>query len=401
MNNSRNLIVIFFVFLMIPMGFVMYIPALGIISKDLHTTSGMVGLTLSVYFVGVALSQLFYGSLSDKIGRKKTIMLGYFIFVIGSVLCVFATSINQLIAYRLLQGLGFGCDASVGAAILKDMYRDKEKMFFGVISFSQTAFGLAALIFPIIGGFILVSFGWRAIFAFMGIYALLIILAIKFFLKETKHTQQLSKVKLTISEYKKILFDYRYLSFLIALSLAGAVFPIFQIIGTNLQNRINLDPVIIGYSMTIVGASYMAGTIFNALYLQKVSVKTSILTLILIFLVSCISVIILSLFSLLNFYAILIPSCFIFFACAGLYPNFMSSAISRHPKYSGTCAGHVGFAAYLGGSIITAIISGIIINGLIQLSIVYSAQLILIILLYLISQKRQSRPLTHPTKASW
>ena len=391
-SNTKNLIIIFFVFLMIPMGFVMYIPALESIRKDFHTTTGMVGLTLSVYFVGVAISQLFYGSLSDTIGRKRTIILGYTIFAIGSILCIFAASIQQFIIYRLLQGLGFGCDASVGAAILKDIYRDKEKMFFGVISFSQSAFGFASLIFPVIGGFVLAALGWRAIFAFMGIYTFLIILAIRFFLTETnKLGSNCIKAKLNIKEYKNILLDYRYLSFLIALSLAGAIFPIFQIIGTNLQTQLHLNPIVIGYSMTIVGGAYLIGTIFNALSLQKINIKALIFTLLTIFMVSCASIILMGQLRLLNFYVIIIPTCFIFFACAGLFPNFMSSAISRHPKHAGTCAGHVGFAAYFGGSIITLVISCISIRNLNQLAVVYFAQFALIVLLYLLSQKQKSQ----------
>lgn len=386
----KNLIIIFFVYLMVPMGFVLYIPSLEAIRKDFHTTTNMIDLTLSVYFAGVAISQLFYGSLSDKIGRKKTLYIGYAIFIIGSFLCVFATSINQFITYRILQGLGFGTDASVAAAILKDMYYNEEKLFAGSISFSQSVFGFATLIFPIIGGYLLLFLGWRANFVFMGIYTILIILAIRFFLTETNNPLN-NKIKLEAKEYMRILSDYQYIAYLVALSLAGAVFPIFQIVGTVLlQVKLNSGPILISYFMTIVGLSYLIGAFFNAFLLQKVKIKRAVIILIIIFVLSIISMTITEFSIPYNFYNFLISNCIIFFACGGFFPNFMSGAMLRHPNYSGTCAGHVGFVAYLGGAIITYLISKINIENITQLITIYSVQIFLIIGLYFLAQKSKA-----------
>jgi len=389
-SNNAKLIIIFFIFMMAPLGFVTYIPALGMLAKELHTSSDTMALTLSYYFLGVALSQLVYGTLSDKIGRKKTILLGYALFLIGGILCAFAQTIEQFVFCRIIQGLGIGCDASIGTAIIKDIYAKKEKLFFGMMSFSETAFSFSALVFPFIGGYIAYLLGWRAIFIFMSACTLILILGIMFFLEETNSPKE-NKNDLTVKKYIKMLLDYRYLAVLCALSIVGASFPIFQILGSQLFVRLSCNSVTIGNALAITGTTATLGCITNIFFLRKFKVKTSTYIFLAIFLLSSTSTLIMAHLQILNFYAVLIPSAFLFFAVTPLYSNLMGSAILKHPKHAGTCGGHIGFSSYLSGAIITWLISAILVKDLYQLGFVLSAQFVLIAVLYFSSRERAVR----------
>src|SRR5665213_945684 len=97
-----------------PFSIDMYLPAFQNIADHLGSTTARVALSLSSYFIGLALGQIFYGPFLDRFGRKKPLYFGLALYVLSSVACTFSTSVETLIVYRLFQALG-GCAASVGA----------------------------------------------------------------------------------------------------------------------------------------------------------------------------------------------------------------------------------------------------------------------------------------------
>lgn len=102
---NKNLIILILGILttVTPLSIDMYLPAFGDIAKDLHTTTATLSLSISSYFIGLAAGQLFYGPLLDHFGRRKPLYVGLTIFMLASVGCVFAQSVEQLIAFRFLQ----------------------------------------------------------------------------------------------------------------------------------------------------------------------------------------------------------------------------------------------------------------------------------------------------------
>ncbi|MBT7953254.1 MAG: multidrug effflux MFS transporter [Gammaproteobacteria bacterium] len=141
------------------------LPALAVIGGDLGVINPNHNqLIISVIFFGVAIGQLLYGPLSDSIGRKPAIYIGIGIFMLGSIMSLFATNFPVMLAGRLLQGLGIAGPRIVMMALIRDKYEGREMA--KVMSFVITLFILAPTIAPAIGQ-IIISFGhWRAIFAF-------------------------------------------------------------------------------------------------------------------------------------------------------------------------------------------------------------------------------------------
>ena len=145
----------------------LYIPVLPEIGHVFKVDESWVGATLSVNLISLAFSGLYYGSLSDTIGRKPVIIGGLILFTLASFACGFSTNITQLLFARFFQGLGGGVAFSVGVAVVRDLYEGGPKsaqMFSGM----QSVIALSPTFAPIIGGIIGTMYGWKSIFYVLG-----------------------------------------------------------------------------------------------------------------------------------------------------------------------------------------------------------------------------------------
>lgn len=145
-----------------PLSIDMYLPGLPTLEVDLAASHGSVQNTLAAYFLGMAIGQLFYGPLSDRSGRKLPLAAGLILYLLASAGCALASSVESLIALRFVQALG-GCAGMVIArAAIRDLYVGAEaaRMFSAMV----LVMGLAPILAPLAGGYVLVHGGWRMIF---------------------------------------------------------------------------------------------------------------------------------------------------------------------------------------------------------------------------------------------
>ncbi|WP_202743441.1 multidrug effflux MFS transporter [Acinetobacter calcoaceticus] len=166
-----------------PLSIDMYLPALPQMADDFGVSTQMVANTLPAYFFGLAVGQLVYGPLSDRIGRKKPLYFGLALYAVASLFCVLATNEWGLIAARILQALG-GC---VGVVMARAAIRDRLDVQGSAQAFSSMmiVMGLAPILAPMIGAWILIWFPWQAIFIALSIVGAICWLCVHFFFKET------------------------------------------------------------------------------------------------------------------------------------------------------------------------------------------------------------------------
>ncbi|MEP7318745.1 MAG: multidrug effflux MFS transporter, partial [Panacibacter sp.] len=165
-----------------PFSIDMYLPGFPDIAADLHSTVAHVSLSLSSFFIGISFGQLIYGPLIDRFGRKKPLYAGLFVYLIASVGCAFASSVNALIALRLVQALG-GCAGMVTSrALVRDIFPVTENA--KIFSLLMLVVGVSPIIAPTLGGYVTAAFGWRYVFAVLAIIAVLILVAIHYALPE-------------------------------------------------------------------------------------------------------------------------------------------------------------------------------------------------------------------------
>jgi len=167
-----------------PLSIDMYLPAFPDIAKSLNTTVARVALSLSSFFIGISVGQLFYGPLLERFGRKKPLYAGLCIYLLASVGCALAASVNALIVLRLLQALG-GCVGMVAArAMIRDLFDVKENA--KIFSTLMLVVAVSPIIAPTLGGYITAALGWHYVFVMLIIIGVLILTGIYFLLPETK-----------------------------------------------------------------------------------------------------------------------------------------------------------------------------------------------------------------------
>src|ERR1700681_1181448 len=147
-----------------PLAVHLFLPVIPAVKAALGLSEATAQLTFSIALFGMAFATLFYGSLSDRYGRRPVLLSGLALFLIGSALSAAADSIVPLVLGRFLQAIGAGCGITLGRAIAQDVYgRDRLGEALGYLTLFYT---IGPMISPIVGGVLIDAFGWHSVFRF-------------------------------------------------------------------------------------------------------------------------------------------------------------------------------------------------------------------------------------------
>lgn len=160
---TKNAVVLGLLSAVGPFAIDMYLPALPAIAADLHASTLATQMTLMSFFVAFGLCQIVYGPVSDMVGRKPPLYVGLALFVVGSIGCGFAPSVEALIAARFVQGLGAASVMVIPRAIIRDMHTGLEAT--RLMSLIMLVISVSPILAPLAGSALIVPFGWRAVFA--------------------------------------------------------------------------------------------------------------------------------------------------------------------------------------------------------------------------------------------
>lgn len=215
----------------------LYLPALPDISQQLGTSNTRIQLSLTASLIGLGLGQLFFGPLSDRMGRKRPLLLSLLLFIVSSVLCATTQSIYWLIFWRFIQGIAGAGGSVLSRAIARDKYHGTLlTQFFALL---MTINGIAPIVSPVLGGYITSTLHWRALFWTMAVIGVVLLLSAMLVLKETlqekNHGDSLLKTSVNMLKNK----PFSTHCFIQAFMLAG----LFSYIGSSsfvLQNEYGL-----------------------------------------------------------------------------------------------------------------------------------------------------------------
>ncbi|WP_235880086.1 Bcr/CflA family multidrug efflux MFS transporter [Polyangium aurulentum] len=150
-----------------PLTIDMYLPSLPAMARDLGTTASTTQLTLAAYFAGLGIGQLAYGPLTDRFGRKRPLYAGLALYVLASIGCALAPGVHALIALRFLQAVGGAAGPVVTRAVVRDLYTGPAAA--RLLSLLMLVMGVAPILAPLVGGWVLLVSGWRMIFTILAV----------------------------------------------------------------------------------------------------------------------------------------------------------------------------------------------------------------------------------------
>jgi DHA1 family bicyclomycin/chloramphenicol resistance-like MFS transporter len=196
-----------------PMSIDMYLPALPELTRVFATETARVENTVASFFLGFAIGQAFYGPITDRFGRKKPLYVTLTLFSLVSLGCVFAPSIDAFIILRFLQAIAACAGVVIGRAVVRDVFESHEAV--KVLGILTLIFGLAPVLAPMIGGYLLLYFGWWAIFVVLTIFGLVSLFAVIFCLPETHKPEHARPLALgsILATYGHLLSQRRYLGY--------------------------------------------------------------------------------------------------------------------------------------------------------------------------------------------
>jgi DHA1 family bicyclomycin/chloramphenicol resistance-like MFS transporter len=244
-----------------PMSTDFYLPSLPSIGRDLDASIATVQLTLSVFMVGFAVSQLVYGPLSDRFGRRPVILGGVALYTLASIACALAPTIEALIAARFVQAVGACAGPVLARAVVRDVFGREGAA--RVLAYMAMAMALAPAIGPIIGGYLTVWAGWRANFVVLTGFGALIVAGTALLLAETNAHRDPAATRpgRLAANYATLLGHRAYLGFVLVAAftysgifsfISGSSFLFIEVVG--------LAPNVYGLCFAAVVVGYMIGS---------------------------------------------------------------------------------------------------------------------------------------------
>ncbi|MDX1634474.1 MAG: multidrug effflux MFS transporter [Marinobacter sp.] len=245
-----------------PLAMDMYLPALPALRDSLATSTDQVQLTLSIYMVGFALAQLICGPLADRFGRKPVMVGGFVLFALASIGCALASSIETLLLCRFLQAFGGSAGPVLGRAAVRDIYTPREAA--RIMAILASIMALAPAIAPTLGGLLLGSFGWPAIFLALGGYALVMAVVVAVGIPEPLAPANRQSLRLGSlwRNYRSIGVDPSFLGYTLTNAFTfGGLFAFLSGASFVLIDFLGVQPRHFGYYFALVVAGYIAGNL--------------------------------------------------------------------------------------------------------------------------------------------
>ncbi|MGR7995514.1 MULTISPECIES: multidrug effflux MFS transporter [unclassified Xanthobacter] len=255
-----------------PISLAMYTPAMPALVSAFETTPAAVKLTLTVFFLGYAFSQLACGPLSDAFGRRP-VALGFFsIYVLGSLAATWAPSMSWLVTGRALQGVGCAAGIAVSRALVRDQYTGQVSA--RIMNLIGTMLAIGPAVSPTLGGVILGAAGWHMIFVVMAAYGVILLGLLVFFVPETNIARDASLASPVgiARSYARLLGDRSFMRASLVLGGGlGGLYTLSALVPFVLIQGVGLTPTEFGLAMLAQTGSFLCGTLIAGQLLKRMS----------------------------------------------------------------------------------------------------------------------------------
>ncbi|MDT0294939.1 multidrug effflux MFS transporter [Mesonia ostreae] len=253
-----------------PFSIDMYLPSFESIAREFVVSKKEVGLSLTTYFIGIALGQLIYGPIMDKFGRKIPLLIGLVVYFIAAISCAYSPSLTWLVASRFFLALGASGGMVAAKAVVRDIFPPEEVA--RAISFLMLIMGGAPIIAPTVGGIVITHFSWHVIFLILSVFSLLMFFSVYRFLPESIVPDASVELKMgkVLKKYYGILTNKVFLTFSMAGSFTiGALFAYISNAPILFMDNFNLSETEFGWLFGLNAGGLIVGSQLNRLVLKR------------------------------------------------------------------------------------------------------------------------------------
>ncbi len=335
-----------------------YLPSLPAIEKDFAIPVVLAEWTLTFYLFGFGLSQLIYGPLSDRYGRRNILLLSFVILILGNLFCAMTTSIDNLITSRFIAGLGGGASGVLNRAIASDYF--KGPAFAKAWSYTTTTLVFTLIFAPMVGAYAQAYSGWRGSFVVTAVYVAIIFLLVAKFLPESNQqlNQHALKPKMIWKNYKTLFMHRSFLlnTLCYSLSFSGLI-VYFQSMPFLLINQLGLTYHSYIISAVITALSYLLGGFIVNRYVHKLGIKTLLFNGIVLMIISGITLLLSALIFPTHLILIIIPAVLYVIGTRIIIPNATAGALKEFPSMNGSASALIGSLQMISAGIISFIVS--------------------------------------------
>ena len=337
-----------------PLSIDMFLPSLPAMVSEYGADAGRLQLAVTLFLMSFAASQLFFGPVSDRIGRRKGLLAGLLFYTLASAGCALAPTIDGLLGARILQGFAAGSGPVLARAIVRDVYRPEKGAT--VLANMGMVMALAPILAPIGGGYLHILFGWRSVFLVLSALGAAYLAAAWFLLPETHHDRDPDALKLRkiSANLRRLLTHRQYLGYIAIISFRfGGQLVFITSSSFVLIDFLGLPPQVFGFSFALVAFGIMNGAFLSGRLTTRWGINRVILT------GSCIS----TAFSLLlaglawsgvySVWSIVLPMFAVTVGSAMVLPPATAGAIAPFKDMAGLASAVMGFLQMSGGSLYT------------------------------------------------
>lgn len=338
----------------------LYTPSLPAIARGLNVDVNLAQMSVSLFILSQAFTHLFYGPLSEGVGRRITLLFGIAIAGVGSLLCLFAKNIDILLLGRVIQGAGAGACTALFRSIARDRFSGEQLS--GAMAIASNFVVLSIVAAPFVGGIIQQFLDWRAVFFILTLYTVFTWCVVKFLYKETSQHHHKDRLKLgfILHTYRSLFGNRHFIAYSLCVFLTSGGMISWIVSGpVVLIKLVGITPAEFGTLTVFIGMMMLLANFINVRIIKKIGMKNTIYIGLSIMLFSGLLMMGLKFIFPIGILVVFIPALVFVFGATFIWPNTFALAFGPLGEIAGYAGSVYGFIQVLGGAVFGMVVSHI------------------------------------------
>jgi len=248
----------------------LYLPAMPDLRADLGADVAATQLTLSVFIAAFAVSNLAYGPLSDRFGRRPMLLAGMTLYVVGTLGCLGAATVGQLLAFRVIEAMGACAGPVLARAVVRDMHPPERAA--GTLGYMSFAMSAVIVVAPTVGGALVDAFGWRSSFVALLAYGLVVLAGVWAAVPETNLSRGDRRIDVVriLADYRHLLGSRVFLGY--TLCVSAGYWAIIAFLSSSpfvLIETVGLSPPAYGVAFGLTVSGFVIGTFATGRFARR------------------------------------------------------------------------------------------------------------------------------------